>query len=172
MAAAATAMVAVFAAIPAVLARGLAAGLTVTRTALVAMEMAAAAAAAVAAMMLVLMAEFPLAAGIGFGLRRFGGRTAEKSFQPAEKAAGFLWRLGPGCGREFGPTSLIAGGSIWLTPSRTWLGAGLGGPVVPALTLGTKDRPFAAAILAARARRRDVRRTDLPAAGLAGHGVE
>jgi hypothetical protein len=145
---AATAMVAVFATVATRFAGRLAAGLPVARAALVIVEIATATAAAATAVILALAAEFPVAAGVGLGLWRFGGRAAEEPLHPAEKAAGFLRRLGLGRGGKFGPARLAAGGATRLIPDR----AGLGGPFVPALAPRTEDRTFAAAILAARAR--------------------
>lgn len=167
---AATAMVAMFATVTARFTRRLAAGLTVTRATLVAVEMTAASAAAAAAVILALAAKFPFTTGVGFGLRRLGGRTAEELLHPAEKAAGFLRHLGLGRGGKFGPARLTTWGSIRLTPR--W--AGLGGPIIPAFTLRAEDGPFAAPVFAARTLTggRDVGSSTLLTAGLACHAAE
>gem|GEM_PF-5418997 len=167
---AAAAMVAVFATVTARFARRLTAGRSVTRAALVAVEMTAASAAAAAAVILALAAEFPFAAGVGLGLWRFGGRTAEELLHPAEQTAGFFWRLSLGRRGKFGPARLTAGGATRLIPRR----AGLGGTVIPAFTLRAEGGSFAAAVFATRTLTsgRDVGGVTLLTAGVAGYAAE
>jgi hypothetical protein len=70
---AATALVAMFTTVTARVTRRLAAGLAVTRAALVTVEIPAATSAAATAVELALAAVFPFAADVGLGLGRLGG---------------------------------------------------------------------------------------------------